>query len=457
MMKYFTKLVLPLVFIFVSMGIFVYPVFAVTKTGDVNINAVVPELPPEDVTLPEMFVPDVVDITDSSAGIIWITSKPMLCVINYGKTEDYGLVYQESIYTYVHEVLLDSLLPNTVYHFNIRCVDEIGNEIITPDYTFKTLALPLPASEEEIPLTPTAAILDSIADSTLYQILNALFTLISLFAVLLSIILPIVANLPLLSILDQFLSMFIFLGKKKWGIVYDGESKQPVPKAKVALYEFETKKLLESKLTNKLGEYGFEIKPGKYYLTVAKSDYNYPSKEVKIDYHEEVIEVKKDTSPEINIPVDANSAKVTYRLEFLAKASKFVNAIRLPVMAVGTILAVIFYAAYPTTLNYLIINLYSIIWIYELYKLTQIYSLGNIFNSATKAPLGHTTVRVYDEKSGKLISTQISDEHGYYSLTIKPGQYNIEASKPKFKPAEVKNVHMEKGSVVREKIYLNKL
>src|SRR4030067_2765053 len=130
------------------------------------------------------------------------------------------------------------------------------------------------------------------------------------------------AFLTLAIFLDSFLDWFIYLGKKKWGIVYDAESKKSIPDAKVMLYDFETEKILEESTTDNLGRYGFDIKPGNYYIVVEKTEHGYPSKITKRDYHKEIIEIKEKSEPIINIPVDVSGKVGGYRLSLLDKIAK---------------------------------------------------------------------------------------------------------------------------------------
>lgn len=368
-------------FILTILIVFFVPALAGAVTidaGDVNVSGEVPATPLNitDITIS--------DISSSSAIIAWNTNKSAVCTLYYGEALPYAFSVAESDYFQSHLVNLKNLKASTLYHFMIKCRDKSAGEAAAPDLTFETLAAPAPTPSPSptVPTPPYEAPagqvfsfpswIDIFTSWTLSKILYALFAILALVMFIFSLLGPFMAGLPLLSFWDWFLALFIYLYKKKWGIVYDAESKKPVPKAKVMLYDFESKKMLESCFTNNLGEYGFEIKKGKYYLVVEKTDYEFTSKIIKKDYHKEMIEIKEKSAPVINIPIDVDGAVMEYRFSLLSKINKFFNAIRYPLLAAGTIVSVIFYLKWPIVFNLLVVLLYIVTWVWELISFSKI-------------------------------------------------------------------------------------
>ena len=121
--------------------------------------------------------------------------------------------------------------------------------------------------------------------------------------------------LPLLRLL--FLQPLMLLGwrrRKKWGVVYNALNKLPVDLAIIRLINHKTGKLVQSKVTDKLGRYVFIADPGQYCIEARKSNLIFPSVLLanfikdghKIDiYHGETINVtEKRAIITANVPMD---------------------------------------------------------------------------------------------------------------------------------------------------------
>ncbi len=81
-------------------------------------------------------------ITDRSATITWNTDELSTTQLEYGLTPGYGLVTTlDTTLTLTHSVDLDSLIADTLYHFQARSIDASGNEGVSGDFTFLTLTL----------------------------------------------------------------------------------------------------------------------------------------------------------------------------------------------------------------------------------------------------------------------------------------------------------------------------
>lgn len=96
-----------------------------------------------------------------------------------------------------------------------------------------------------------------------------------------------------------------------WGTVYDSKNGKPVDLALVRLMRADNKKVIESKVTDHEGRFGFVITPGEYLLSVLKEKYHFPSKIDKSGYHGDKFLVKSETDGlvKINIPIDIESKK----------------------------------------------------------------------------------------------------------------------------------------------------
>ncbi len=74
------------------------------------------------------------------AVIEWTTSAPASSQVEYGTTNDYGLLSDLDLELVTHHsVMLTSLLPGTFYHFRVRSVDGDGEFALSPHASFSTL------------------------------------------------------------------------------------------------------------------------------------------------------------------------------------------------------------------------------------------------------------------------------------------------------------------------------
>ena len=82
-------------------------------------------------------------ITLNSADIEWKTSELALCQLFWGRTQEHkeGII-SEIIFSLSHKTGLTDLLPETAYHFKIKCQNQRGQEIEAVDQRFTTLAPP---------------------------------------------------------------------------------------------------------------------------------------------------------------------------------------------------------------------------------------------------------------------------------------------------------------------------
>jgi hypothetical protein len=86
--------------------------------------------------------PMVVDITQSSATIIWETNEPCSSIIEYGVTSRrYSSETTEPQGTSYHRVQLTDLMPSTTYHYIVYAQDGIGGAVSSRDQLFRTLPI----------------------------------------------------------------------------------------------------------------------------------------------------------------------------------------------------------------------------------------------------------------------------------------------------------------------------
>jgi hypothetical protein len=93
-----------------------------------------------DVTKPIISSVSVSSITKSTSLISWVTNEPATSYVDFGPTDIYGNTLGSGDYLTSHGVTLLGLTAETPYHFRIRSKDAAGNEAVSTDTTFTTLA-----------------------------------------------------------------------------------------------------------------------------------------------------------------------------------------------------------------------------------------------------------------------------------------------------------------------------
>ncbi|PJE76223.1 hypothetical protein COV04_00515 [Candidatus Uhrbacteria bacterium CG10_big_fil_rev_8_21_14_0_10_48_11] len=91
-----------------------------------------------------------VAVTTDSSTIVWQTDKQSDSRVAFAPSDDYKPTASDpygveigdtETYTRNHEITLVNLLPNTVYHYQVRSREQVGKTARSIDRTFKTLAL----------------------------------------------------------------------------------------------------------------------------------------------------------------------------------------------------------------------------------------------------------------------------------------------------------------------------
>lgn len=96
-----------------------------------------------DGTPPVISALQVINITTSTAQVIWVTDEPADSIVEFGLTASYGLgPVSDTALVLSHSIYLTGLTPETLYHLRVTSRDVIANSATSPDTTFQTLAPP---------------------------------------------------------------------------------------------------------------------------------------------------------------------------------------------------------------------------------------------------------------------------------------------------------------------------
>jgi uncharacterized lipoprotein YddW (UPF0748 family) len=77
-------------------------------------------------------------ITDHSARVNWSTDEPANTIVDYGTSAAYEFSVTNSALVTAHNIVLNGLAPDTMYHYRVRSRDAQGNLATSGDFTFAT-------------------------------------------------------------------------------------------------------------------------------------------------------------------------------------------------------------------------------------------------------------------------------------------------------------------------------
>lgn len=239
---------------------------------------------------------------------------------------------------------------------------------------------------------------------------------------------------------------FLLIGRRrrnKWGVVYNSLSKLPIELAVVRLVHADTKRVVQTRITDSKGRYSFLVKPGRYRIEVVKPGFKFASELLrgeKLDvdfvdlYFGDTIEVKEETLLTVNIPLDPIAKEQEPRKvllkRFFRKFQSIVGVISVVVSAVALIIA-------P---SWLLAGLFvSQVIIYLLFRRLAIppkpKEWGYVHDIKNKKQtLDVAVVRIFDKKFNKVLETQVTNKSGKYAFIVGRNQYYITAQREGYEP-----------------------
>ncbi|MBU2566637.1 carboxypeptidase regulatory-like domain-containing protein [Patescibacteria group bacterium] len=239
----------------------------------------------------------------------------------------------------------------------------------------------------------------------------------------------------------QPILLFGRLRKRKWGVIYNSLTKQPIEFAIVRLVHKESNLTVQSKVTDKQGRYTFtKVQKGNYRLEVLKPHYDFPTQYLAdraddIDfteiYHGEIISLDEDGVIALNVPIDPlENAETPRRILF----RRFLRIIQHVVAISGLVLSLAAFAISPSWLvgTIVLVQLGFYLLFRKLALPVKAKPWGVVLDAKTKKPVYQAIVRVFDKKYNKLLETQITDKQGRYGFFADNNVYYITIEKPGF-------------------------
>lgn len=256
----------------------------------------------------------------------------------------------------------------------------------------------------------------------------------------LPIALRIPSGLPAIYPIKDLWRLFFgwFRRNKKFGIVFNSANGKGIKGVSVRLIsegggKFEPGKLIGTAITDEKGYYSFKVVPGKYRIEVTVVNFRFPSVRRLEDYHGEIIDTGNREYLNPDIPVDSLTPEAVISVRSFKNFGLFLDAIRLPLMVIGTIIAIMFYLHYRATIDIIILAMYMVLWAFELYTWYLNQRISHVYSP--DGPVHNATVRLLDF-DGNLIATSVTQRNGEFSIFSPAGVYRLEVVKYGYKLTE---------------------
>ncbi|MEI7579722.1 MAG: 6-bladed beta-propeller [bacterium] len=208
--------------------------------------------------------------------------------------------------------------------------------------------------------------------------------------------------------------------KKKWGIIYDNNTNEPIPFARISLIDKNTGEILQTAISDLQGKYGFPFTKGNYLLQVAHSKYLLNTKTISL-INESIVAL------DFALTASANKSEFEFQ-QFLTENGYKLNTI---LFGIGFLLAFLAFIYNQNILSFLILLIYFIFIAFNSYKLLieRGNSWGHVQESNTNRRLAGVFVRIFSIKENQQIDVQMSDQEGRFSFKLEPGKYMVLADK----------------------------
>jgi photosystem II stability/assembly factor-like uncharacterized protein len=290
--------------------------------------------------------------------------------------------------------------------------------------------------------------------------------------------LPIIANV--LGSIPSVFNFFSYLSvstlealgikrrRKPWGRVYDAITGKPIDLAIVRIFN-DKHKLIETRVTDFEGRFGFLVSKGKYIVSVLKEGFHFPSQIAKTraehvnekyqisseTYFGHPIAVEDNSNVNLDIPIDPIVSHMTASMKFKLIlryitdwTEIFLSYLAKPFLFIGAIISTFNYVVNHTNKNLIMITIYLILFIFLFFKYRRLSeSYGQVLDENGK-PIVDALISIYDREYNTLRQSDTVDKLGRFHFLVKPGTYYLSVSAPGY--------NMIKDEKVLKKVIKNK-
>ncbi len=231
----------------------------------------------------------------------------------------------------------------------------------------------------------------------------------------------------------NLLGFFAFRNRRqKEGRVYDVKTGQPIPFARIAVYD-ENGHMRETKVSDKMGTYFFLVPKGKYFLNVQKKGYDLISSKnnianARIIYNSLYVRKKEldfdqDGIIAENIPLIAKSKK---NKEFILIFKRFIDIFLDLLFYTGFIASILISITDLSYYNIFISFIYLFLYLLKIVNIAR-PKWGTVYSDRGESQ-AFSFVKVFEKNSKDFIARAITNEKGRYAFILDKGSYNLEVT-----------------------------
>lgn len=311
----------------------------------------------------------------------------------------------------------------------------------------KPQSKPQPKAQAILPVR-TAAI--SIAERPEIQVSHAPVAVTTTATVITTTTLVLAANSAAASlpILDLFWRIGLLIGfvkrREKWGRVIDADTRQPIIHAQVQVFDAESKRLLESQMTDDQGYFAIQVQPGRYTVKAQKAGY--------ADYYGQTLSFLRSAALRIQIPLTLHIKRTTWRILILNQIRRALSNVQILLIAIGFLLEIVLVIAFARPLDFVLLFFYIALGAWQLYQWRRPLSSGRVIDQQ-KTPIQWSLVRALSLPRSAIAATRVTDQEGKFLLALDPGDYRIVAMKEGY-ISNSKEIKIARKQVVKVEIEL---
>jgi hypothetical protein len=227
---------------------------------------------------------------------------------------------------------------------------------------------------------------------------------------------------------------------RPWGTVYDSVTKQPIDPAFVTAKDAHGRVVAEA-ITDLDGRYGFLLPDGTYYVSVRKTNYEFPSKKMEGKSSDELyddlylggpVTIKSGEVLNKNIPLDQKNfdwneyaKKKNHLMIFHSNHEKMWALVGNYIYGIGLIISAIIAITKPTTYSVFVLIIFIIVLLLQKFSFRQ-KKLGYIMDKNTRIPLSFAIVRVTTPDHQVVLRSAVCDSKGRYYCIVPKGEYIVD-------------------------------
>jgi hypothetical protein len=237
---------------------------------------------------------------------------------------------------------------------------------------------------------------------------------------------------------------------KEIAVVYDKDSKKPIPYATIHLLDNQSKSISKT-ISNEFGEFvlakpytigRIEVKKRGYKPVVDPNgnpvaDFKQNDGEhQKIYYSGQLIKSEKFRGDVFALSIPMKSvkrpAKSSQFTSIVRQIARAFNRYQIIILTVGSALSfALWWQSKSDTLSILILLGYLFLWFFEFYGLLTYQKIEGRVLSGGKEPIPGALIRIFNKK-GRLIQSTKSDEAGRFTVGLTRKDYSLDAHKSGF-------------------------